>query len=195
MNDVATISLSALASPVEVNGQPLDLASLPAKSISALVSRGLSHYFGSEQASRVKNLKDAYLEEHKTEMAEDEITALKAERFEIAMKALVDGTIGSRAVGITIDPIEKIKTAIARSQVTDILKANGIKVPKGEEAVEFADGNKKTMEEMIKTRLEVNGEAIDKEAAKVLKAKQSAKAAAEALAKSVEKKDAASLGL
>ncbi len=193
--EVATISLSALGSPVEVNGQNLDLTALPAKSISALISRGLSHYFGSEQSSRVKNLKDAYLEEHKVEMAEDEVNALKAERFTVAMKALVEGTIGSRAVGITIDPIEKIKTQIARSQVIDILKANGIKVPKGEEAVEFADGNKKTMEEMVKTRLDVNGEAIDKEAAKVLKAKQSAKAAAEALAKSVEKKDAASLGL
>lgn len=188
-------NLAVENSVVEVAGKSLDLASLPSKSILALISRGLTHYFGSEQASRVKAWKDAVLEETKAEPSEDEINVKKLERHDIAMKALVDGTIGVRAVGITLDPLDKIKEQIARQQVADILRANGIKVPKKDEAVTFPNGESKAMEDMIKTRLEVNGEAIEKEAKKALKARTDAKAAAEAAAKNASEKSAAALGL
>lgn len=188
-------TLNAATGTLEVNGKTIDLTALPGASISALISRGASHFFGSEQASRVKAWKDAFLEEHKTEAGEDEIVAKQAERFEIAMKALLEGTIGQRSVGITIDPLEKVKEQIARQQVSDILRTNGLKVPKKDEAVQFPDGSSKTMEAMIKTRLELKGEEIEKAAKKQIADRAKAKAAVEAEAKSATAKTAEGLGL
>ena len=125
---------------VTAAGHEIDLAALPAKSISALLSRGLTHYLGSEQASKAKTKKDKYAEENGgTEMAEDEVTALKQSLVADAVKALQEGTIGSRAVGIVIDPLDKVKRQVARASVVANLKANSIKVPKGDEAVELVD--------------------------------------------------------
>lgn len=187
--------LNAETGSVEVNGKTLDLTALPGKSISALLSRGLTHYFGSEQASRVKTWKDKVLEDTKVEATEDEIVAFQGQRFQIALDNLMAGTIGQRAVGITIDPLEKVKEQIARQQVADILRTNGIKVPKKDEAVKFADGTEKTMEAMIATRLANNNDAIEKQAKKQLADRAKEKAAAEAAAKGVETKTADALGL
>ncbi len=194
-NETPAFTLAAIVGSVDVNGTTIDLTALPGKSITALLSRGMTHYFGSEQASRVKAWKDAFKEEHKVDAADDEVAAFQQERFGIALKNLLEGTIGQRAVGITIDPLEKVKAQIARQNVIDILKANSIKVPKGDEAVEFADGSKKTMADMIKTRLERDGEAIEKAAKAEIKAREKAKAAAEEKAKTVEAKTADALGL
>lgn len=149
-------------------GNEIDFAQLPEVSIRALLSRGLTHYLGSEQASKVKAHKDKYLEEHKVELGEDEVAAVKADFVAKAIDALRAGTIGQRAVGITIDPLEKAMEKIAKQEVLDILRANGIKVPKKDEAVKFANGTEKTMDEMVAGRLAKNGEAIEKAAKKVL---------------------------
>lgn len=188
-------TLNAAVGSVEIAGTAIDLTALPGKSISALLSRGLTHYFGSEQASRVKAWKDKVLEETKVEPVEDEIVAFQKERFGIALSNLLEGTIGQRAIGITIDPLEKVKAQIARQDVIDILKANSIKVPKGDEAVEFADKTTKTMADMVKTRLERDGDAIEKRAKAVIKEREKAKAKADEAAKAVETKTADSLGL
>lgn len=195
MTNETAIVLAAAVGSVEIAGTAIDLTALPGKSISALLSRGLTHYFGSEQASRVKAWKDKVLEETKVEPAEDEVVAFQKERFGIALSNLLEGTIGQRAIGITIDPLEKVKAQIARQDVVDILRANSIKVPKGDEAVEFADGTKKAMADMVKTRLEKDGDAIEKRAKAVIKEREKAKAKAEESAKAVESKTADSLGL
>lgn len=171
-------------------GHEIDFGALPETSVRALLSRGLTHFLGSEQASKVKAHKDKYLEEHKVELSDDEVSVVKADFVAKAIEALRLGTIGQRAVGITIDPLEKAMEKIAKAQVLDILRANGIKTPKKDEAVKFANGTEKTLDEMIEGRLAKNGEAIEKEAKKVL---ADAKRKAEAL-KVADASDSEALG-
>ena len=180
---------------VESAGHTIDLTALPAKIISALISRGLTHYLGSEQASKVKAFKDKHEAEHPgVELAEDEITAYKTEKVAEAVKALMEGTIGSRAVGIIIDPLDKVRNQVARARVVETLKANGIKVPKGEEACEFAGGVKLTMAELIERKLAKEDEDITKEAKKIIADKTKRANAAKAQAANVATKSADALG-
>lgn len=175
-------------------GHAIDLSALPAKSISALLSRGLTHYLGSEQASKVKARKDKFAAENDgAELAEDEVTAIKQALVADAVKALQEGTIGSRAVGIVIDPLEKVKHQVARAMVIETLKANGIKVPKGDEACEFAGGVKLTMADMIERKMAKEEEAITKKARSIIAEKEKSAKAARALAASVDAKTADAL--
>jgi hypothetical protein len=184
----------------EINGRTLDITSLPEASIAALISRGLSHFFGNEQASRVSAAKDAFKKEHGVDMADDEVNVVKAERFETAWKALADGTIGQRAVGITIDPVEKVVDRLVRESVIATLKAAGIKVPtKKDQTVKFGNGVEKTMAQMCETRKglgkdPVSGTVFADAAAKIVKDQQKAKAKAESTVAEMAK-DAESLGL
>lgn len=153
-----------------VAGVEVDLNDLPARSIRALISRGWNHYFSSEQASKVKSWKDKKAEEG-VEVAEDELAAYKAECVAQALEALRAGSIGTRAAGVSIDPMDKLRQKIAKQQVLDILRKNDIKVPKKDAVVTFKNGTTKTLEEMVATRLQVNGEAIEAEAKKALAAR------------------------
>lgn len=181
---------------VTVGSIMIDYSALPAKSIGALLSRGLTHYLGSEQASKVKAIKDKHLEEHKVELADDEIAAIKADLVSQAIAKLLDGTIGVRQAGVQIDPLDIAMAKIAKQEVSDILRANGIKVPKKDEAVQFADGTSKSMADMVSARLEKNRDAIEKAAKKALADRQKQANAAKAVADAVgESKTADALGL
>lgn len=175
-------------------------ASLPAATIGALLSRGISHYFGNELAARVSGAKAAFRkiegsDELGPEMSDDEVAKVRETKFAEFLDKLVSGTVGVRAPGITVDPIEKIVQRIAKQEVSNILKTAGLKVPKAGEAVEFADGSKKSLEAMIERRLEVNGEAIRKQAEKEVKALAAQKAKLEAEVKAAPTASAADLGL
>lgn len=177
----------------KIGANEIDIGKLPEISVRALISRGLTHYLGSEQASKVKAKKDAYEKDNGgVAAAEDEIAAWKAEFVAQAIEKLVAGSIGVRAVGTTVDPVEAMSERIAKEQVLEILRANGIKVPKKDEAVSFADGSTKSLDDMIATRLEKNGEAIEREAKKRLTDKAKKEAAAKVAG---EVKTFADLGL
>lgn len=183
---------------VDVAGRTLDLSALPARSVSALLSRGLTHYFGSEVSSKViaerKRRDDAG-----TPMNDDELTAAKADIVEGFWNRLLEGTIGQRAVAVSVDPIDKIKARLVRESVIRTLKANGIVVPKKDESVTFGDGVTRSMEDMLAKRADtyeqVEGEALDKAAKRVLNEQAKKKEAAEKAAASAASKTADALGL
>lgn len=189
-------SISVENAVVTNAGHTIDLSALPGKSINALLSRGLTHFLGSEQASKVKARKDKHLEDTKVEADEDTVAGWKAEFVTKAINALLEGTIGVRAAGqASVDPFEAMCEKIAKAEVLEILRANGIKIPKKDETVKFANGAEKSIEDMIASRLEKNGEAIEKAAKKELAEKAKKVAAAKAIADAATTKDADSLGL
>jgi hypothetical protein len=172
----------------------IDTDKLPAQSIEALLRRGLSHYLGNEQASRLAGWANSQTEAN-TPPTDEAKAEKKAEFVTSALEALLAGTVGTRVSGPRVEPLEAAKLSIAKQEVTTVLRNAGIKPPKGEEAVVFADGTKKTLAQMVATRLERYGERIEKEAqARLRDVARKQKAAAEQAAQA-ESKTADALGV
>jgi hypothetical protein len=191
---------------IDINGQAIDVLALPDASVRAMLSRGLTHFFGSEVAARVKARADKFAEDNKaagTVWTADEIAQEKKNVLGDFVTKLLEGTVGSRAVGITVDPVETIKARLARKSVEDTLRANGIKLPKKDEPVTFPNGATKTMADMIASRMvatnkatgKVFGDEFQREAEQTVKKQAKAKADAEANAAAAPSKTADDLGL
>ena len=76
---------------------------------------------------------------------------------------LIAGELGLRVSGPRLTPVETIARQMARKEVEDILRANKIKVPKGEDKVKMGEDTF-TMAELISRRLAKYGERIGKSA-------------------------------
>lgn len=159
----------------------VDFTTLPAVSQLALMQRGFTHVLGNEVASRVHSWSQgesqANSEDRKTvadwKAANAEaVTAKTAEVQADFLKAITEGTLGSRTGGPRLTPLETVMNRIARGEIETILRANGIKVPKKDDTVEMPDG-KFTMAQLIQRRLDKpeTGDAIKKAAAKEIAAK------------------------
>lgn len=191
---------------VDINGTSIDVLALPDASVKAMLGRGMTHFFGSEVASRVKARADKFAEDNKesgTKWGDDEIAQEKKTVLAEFVSKLLEGTVGVRAVGITVDPVETIKARLARKSVEDTLRANGIKVPKKDEPVIFLDGTEKSMADMIASRVKalnkatnkIYGDEFQKEAEAMVRKQAKAKADAEANAAAATSKTADELGL
>ena len=155
---------------ITAGGKDIDLSTLPEKSILALVRRGATHFFGSEVASKVKSWKDS----QEGEVTEDAIAAKKAEFVALGHGKLVEGTICDRAVGQSVDPVEAEMERIAKQEVKDTLRANGIKVPTKGEVLKIG-GNEVTLDELVERRLTAHGERLQKDAKKAIAARDKAR--------------------
>lgn len=164
------------------------VSKLPAVSAHRLMSYGFAHYLGNQAASKVV----AWADKEENKGATDEQKAAKKAEFQsIMIAALIDGTIGQHTSrGPSVDPEEAEMESIAKKEVLATLKANNIKVPKKGEHVEFASGEKLTMDELVERRLAKHGERLSAEAKASLKAKAKAK---EATAKKVAGQGASDL--
>jgi hypothetical protein len=164
----------------------IDTGKLPPTTIDALVRRGISHVLGNEAASKVSAWADN-AERIKAEgNATDEQKAQKKAEFQAAfIDAMVNGTLGQHtARGPRVDPIESAANGIAKREVIDVLRGAGLKQPKGEAKVKFADGQEFTMAELVERRLAKHGERITREAQKhVADLERKAKRAKEEAAK------------
>lgn len=179
----------------------VETASLPPVSAEAMIRRGLSHYFGNEQAAKVTALKDKWIGDkdanpEATPATDEQVSKWLAEARQAAFEKLMAGTVGAgRLTGPRIDPIESATLAIAKVEVTNILRAAGVKPPKGEETVSLA-GEAFTMAQLIERRLAKEGDRIAKEAAKrVADQKKKAEKAKADVASAGENKTADALGL
>ena len=153
----------------------VDEAKLPAASVHALLSRGLSHFLGNEQASKVTSRIRATLAAGKPDTYEatrDEIEAFRAanesqvngwksEVHGVAMKALAEGTIGVSTRGPAKDPMQSAMATIARKEVGELLKANNLAIPTGDKTVSFG-GQELTMAILIERRIAKHGDRIKK---------------------------------
>jgi hypothetical protein len=205
-NDTNTAAVeTAVPTTVTYAGHTIDLTTLPERSVFAMTKRGIGHFLGSEVSSKVNAWAKGLVNEDKTprEPTADEVTARTAQIRKEFLDALLAGTVGSRASGSagtarTADPVEREMAKIARVEVTDILKAQKLKVPKGDAVVTFGNGATRTMAQMIENRLttakdkdgRLCGERIRAEAEKAVKASAKKTAAVTADASS-----AADLGL
>lgn len=178
-----------------------DVAKLPEASVMALLSRGFSHFLGNEQASKIVSRIRGHLagdgkasdvtKESVNAFRDDpanqeRIAAWEKEVIEAALKALDEGTVGVRTLaGPRVTPLETAMRRQARDEVSTILKANGLKVPTGENTVEL-QGEAFTMEQLIDRRLDKHGDRIRKESEKRLadERKKRERLAAEAQGKS-----------
>lgn len=158
----------------------IDSATLPETSVKALLSRGLSHFLGNEQASKVAAKKEAFKAETGNDAADDEVAAWKEEFQAAAIAALEAGTVGVRAPSAPrLDPIESVIRRFAKAEVLAVLKNANLKAPVKDETIEIG-GNAFTMEDLISRRISKEGERLTKEAKKHMDAEaRRAKQAAE----------------
>ncbi len=183
----------------------VDFATVPPQSLTAMLRRGVSHFLGSEQASKVTAYfdPDRKLADGETRLDDtpENREIVKADFQAKAVDALLAGTVGMSTRGPAADPIETEINRIARREVGDILKKSGVKPPKKADETVTIGGTAYTLEQLIARRLDPNSPAgvdkktgvshvdrITKEAKKVMddKAKAAAKAAAKVEGESAE---------
>lgn len=141
-----------------------DTNTLPPVSLTKLLTGGLAHFLGNEVSSKVKAWED-----RENKARQDAATKVGASTYDAvttgekdAQKAVVQkeafadllsGNVGLSNRGPRVDPLQAAMAVIARREVIKTLKSLDVKVPKGTEPVTFSDGKKKTMAEMIATRI------------------------------------------
>ncbi len=145
----------------------LDFNTLPQASLVAMLRRGVSHFLGSEQASKVTGMfkpgEDGSLKEGVIDTDENRAKAL-AEFRANAIEALKAGTVGVSVRGPTVDPISVIINRLAKAEIKTVLGKMKLKAPiKAEDTIELPDGSKVTMAQLIARRLDPTGPAgVDK---------------------------------
>jgi len=192
-------------STITYGNYSVDTTTLPEASVSALLSRGLTHFLGNEQASKlaswVKGEGQANSDDKATCTAWKEANAQAvsdkmAELVKSGIAALTEGTIGTRAsAGPRVSPLDTMVRSIAKKEVLGILATHSIKAPKKDEKVRFANGTEKSLDEMIATRIEKEGERITKEAEKAIREATKKAETIKAQAGAVETVDADALGI
>ncbi len=175
----------------------LDFNTLPQASLVAMLRRGVSHYFGSEMASKVTAYFDPEHDDAGNRIDTPEARAAKKAEFQsAAFDALVAGTVGVSVRGPSVDPIQTIINRLAKAEVKTILASFKLKYPtKADETVTLPDGSAVTGAQLIARRLDKDGPAgvdkktgvahidrLKKEAEKIAaeQAKKNAKLAAQA---------------
>ncbi len=177
----------------------LDFNSLPQASLVAMLRRGVSHFLGSEQSSKVTGMfkldADGNLKDGVVDTEENRAKALTDFRAS-AIEALNAGTVGVSVRGPSVDPISAIINRLAKAEVKTILATHKLKWPaKAEDTVTLPDGSSVTAAQLIARRLDKDGPAgvdkktgiahidrLKKEAEKIAaeQAKKNAKLAAQA---------------
>lgn len=155
---------------------------LPEKSIQALLSRGLAHFLGNEQAAKVSGWANGIKEKSGAAPSDDEVASAKAGYVAAALAALAAGTIGAGTRGPRGTATETVMRQIAEKEVRSILAQNHMALPSGDKTVKFEDGTELTRADLLSRRLAKHGDRIRKEAEAEIKAaeRKAAKATAEA---------------
>jgi hypothetical protein len=151
---------------IESYGHSIDLASLPYSSQVALMRRGVAHYLGNEQASKVSG----WVEKQPGEVTDVDKAAVKAEYIREAVQAMIAGTMGHGRVGVARGTaLETVMRRIAETEVKAILKANKLAWPSGEKTVTLGDATF-TGRQLVERRLAQHGDRIKTLAEKEQKA-------------------------
>lgn len=183
--------MDAINPVIEIYGHSIDTAALPEASRLAMIRRGLTHFLGNETASKVSGFKERVAKEKEAAFraantipadatlgtdidsaafaaTDEEVLAHRQTLIAEGIAKLAAGTVGHAVRAPAIDPVEKEMERLAKADIKATLEANGLKVPRGEEKVTFSEGNSKSMDEMLATRLERFGDDLRKRAEKVL---------------------------
>ncbi len=158
----------------------VDFDALPDTSKAAIVSRGVTHFLGNEQASKLAawvkgdtqaNSDDRDVCKAWKEANAEAVTAKEAALVGEAVAALLAGTVGVRVSGPRVTPLDSKRRSLARVEVLGILAGAGVKAPKKDEQVKLGE-NTFTMDQLIQRRLDHadHGPRITKEAEKAIAA-------------------------
>jgi hypothetical protein len=169
-----------------------DFDALPEQSRKALASRGLTHFLGSEQASKVgpnSSWFGKFEKDNGRKPTEAELEAQKAANLATALEALDKGTIGT-ARGPRLDPVEAEMERMAERKVWDTLAGGDMckknKKPADDDSFTFADGSTFTFAQLVERQYEKNGDSLRAAATKKVEAERKAKADAERKAQAVK---------
>ena len=150
---------------IKYGERELDFNKLPQASLVAMLRRGVSHYFGSEQASKVTAYFSPEHDDADNRQDTPEARAVKKAEFQTnAFDALVAGTVGVSVHGPSVDPISAIINRLVKAEVKAVLATFKLKWPaKAEDTVELPDGSKVTGAQLVARRLDKTGPAgVDK---------------------------------
>lgn len=150
---------------IKYGERTLDFNTLPQASLVAMLRRGVSHYFGSEMASKVTAYFDpTHDEADKRDNTPEARAAKKAEFQDAAYNALAAGTVGVSTRGPSVDPIQTIINRLAKAEVKTILATHKLKWPaKADDTVTLPDGSAVTGAQLVARRLDATGPAgVDK---------------------------------
>jgi hypothetical protein len=175
-----------MSTVVSYKNHSVDLATLPAVSVLALASRGLTRLLGSEVSSKTINEFKGVVD------ADEAAKEAFAEATRVAfVEALVAGTLGAASPrGPRKDPVESEMELLATREVKETLKKHGLSFTKPEKGAEekfvpyvaFGNGSRRTMAEMVSKRISEHSDRLRKAAEKAIAdAKRLADKAAEGL--------------
>lgn len=157
----------------------IDLGAIPHDSLRKLASKGLTHYLGNEQASKVTAKAKAYADENGEDADDATRAAWRDEFIAIAMDKLMSGAMGAvESRGPRGTSTDTVMREIAEKEIRDVLKQNKLTMPTGDKTIKLADGEF-TRAQLIARRLERHGERLRGEAEAELRARER-KAAKEA---------------
>lgn len=148
----------------------IDTAGFHPTSVDAMVRRGVAHFLGNEIHSKLNAWEESENKSRagsgKASVSVEEKAEKKAALQQAGLVVLAEGTVGANVRGPRVDPVTAATQSIAKREVLDVLKANGLKAPKGNEAITFANGQTKSMADMVATRIAhpEHGPRIAKEA-------------------------------
>lgn len=175
---------------ITYNTFSVDHATLPEQSIKVLLSRGLTHLLGNEQAAKVSAARKRADEDGKP-LTEMEATDLLAKFRSDAFTALQAGTLGVReSSGPRITPLDRRVRESAKAELFVKLQANGVKVPKKMDVAFYPPGAPvDSISSLIDKWTAKHGERLTKEAEAAIKAEE------RRMAKIRESADGLDLGL
>lgn len=123
--------MNANANTVNIDGQEIDVGTLPQQSVVALLQRGINHVLGNEVASRVSSAKKQTNEDGSAKYDDAALEKLEADTFAAKVKAIMEGTLGVRGPGVSRDPLAKYKREYAVTLLKAQHQQKGIKWPTG----------------------------------------------------------------
>jgi GH24 family phage-related lysozyme (muramidase) len=126
----------------------IDTATLPEVSILSLISKGLAHFLGNEQASKVTRWKKD------NESADEAAVAATLAQYQAdALVQLAEGKVGIHASRPRGSALETIMREIAEKEVRMVLKQSNLTMPSGDKKLTFADGTELTRQDLLSRRL------------------------------------------
>lgn len=136
-----------------------DPRELPEVTIHALLRKGLTHFMGNEQSSKVSTWTQDEIAEGRKVTADAKAAKL-AELQVDAWKQMLEGKIGVSSRGPRGTALETVMRTIAEKRVKAALGAAGMTLPTGDKQAVFPNGQSFTRAELIQRQLAKYGDEI-----------------------------------
>ena len=131
-----------------------ELDALPAKSLLAMVKRGVGHYLGNEQASKLTTWKEARETETGVPPTEEAIAQAKSGFQSDALAKLLAGEVGHSVRGPRGTAVDTVIRQIALERATKLLADAKLKMPVKDEVITTPAGATYTRAQLIQRQID-----------------------------------------